>query len=53
MTKDKVGVDYREALHIEKIRNQFFVQLKELLQDRHLESGRHQEADVHLCPRSL
>ena len=28
--KDKVILDYREALHIEKIRNEFFVQLKEL-----------------------
>jgi len=25
-------LDYREALHIEKIRNEFFVQLQELLQ---------------------
>jgi len=28
--KDKVILDYREALHIEKIRNEFFIQLKEL-----------------------
>jgi len=28
--KDKVILDYREALHIDKIRNEFFVQLKEL-----------------------
>ena len=27
---DKVMLDYREALHIEKIRNEFFIQLKEL-----------------------
>jgi hypothetical protein len=30
--KDRAILDYREALHIEKIRNGFFVQLKELLQ---------------------
>lgn len=30
--KDRVILDYREALHIEKIRNEFFVQLQELLQ---------------------
>ena len=29
--KDKAILDYREALHIEKIRNEFFVRLKELL----------------------
>ena len=29
--KDKILLDYREALQIEKIRNEFFVQLKELL----------------------
>ena len=28
--EDKVILDFREALHIEKIRNEFFVQLKEL-----------------------
>jgi hypothetical protein len=28
--KDKAILDYQEALHIEKIRNEFFVQLKEL-----------------------
>jgi hypothetical protein len=30
--KDRVVLDYKEALHIEKIRNGFFVQLQELLQ---------------------
>ena len=30
--KDTALLDYREALHIEKIRNEFFVQLRELLQ---------------------
>ena len=30
--KDKAMLYYREALKIEKIRNEFFVQLKELLQ---------------------
>jgi hypothetical protein len=30
--KDTAILDYREALHIEKIRNEFFVQLRELLQ---------------------
>lgn len=29
--KDKAILDYREALHIEKIRNEFFVRLEELL----------------------
>lgn len=29
--KDKAIIDYKEALYIEKIRNEFFVQLKELL----------------------
>ncbi len=29
--KDKAILDYREALHIEKIRNEFFVRLRELL----------------------
>ena len=32
-TKDRVSVDYREALHIEKVRNKFFTQLKKLVQD--------------------
>lgn len=31
--KDKVMLDYREALHIEKIRNEFFVQLGDLIQN--------------------
>ena len=30
--KDTAILDYREALHIEKTRNEFFVQLRELLQ---------------------
>ncbi|MFC1858727.1 hypothetical protein ACFL9U_11995 [Thermodesulfobacteriota bacterium] len=30
--KDRTILDYREALHIEKIRNEFFVRLEELLQ---------------------
>jgi len=30
--KDRADLDYREALHIEKIRNEFFDQLRELLQ---------------------
>jgi len=30
--EDKAILDYKEALKIEKIRNEFFVQLKELLQ---------------------
>ena len=34
MTKDRVCVDYQEALHIEKVRNQFFVQLEKLLQEQ-------------------
>ena len=28
---DKITLDYREALHIEKVRNQFFIRLEELL----------------------
>jgi hypothetical protein len=34
MTKDRVRVDYQEALHIEKIRDQFFAQVRKLLQER-------------------
>ena len=34
MTKDRATVGYQEALYIEKIRNQFFAQLKILLQER-------------------
>lgn len=34
MKKDKVRVDYQEALHIEKVRNQFFAELQQLLQKR-------------------
>ena len=30
--KDRAFLDYKEALHIEKVRNTFFVQLQELLQ---------------------
>ncbi len=33
MTKDRLSVDYWEALHIEKVRNNFFTQLKKLVQD--------------------
>ena len=33
--EDKAILDYKEALKIEKIRNEFFVQLKELLQKQH------------------
>ena len=29
--KDRVSLDYREALHIEKVRNEFFIQLAALL----------------------
>ena len=32
--KDSASVDYREALHIEKIRNEFFSTLKKLIQER-------------------
>ncbi len=31
MTKDKATVDYKQALHIEKVRNEFFAQLKKML----------------------
>lgn len=31
-SEDKAILDYKEALLIEKIRNEFFIQLKELLQ---------------------
>jgi hypothetical protein len=33
MMKDRLSVDYREALHIEKIRDKFFTQLKRLVQN--------------------
>jgi len=33
MTKDRLSVDYWEALHIEKVRNNFFTQLKKFVQD--------------------
>ena len=33
MTKDRLFVDYWEALHIEKVRNKFFTRLKKLVQD--------------------
>jgi hypothetical protein len=36
MRKDKATVNYREALHIEKVRNHFFVRLKKLIQE-HIE----------------
>ena len=32
-TKDRALVDYKEALYIEKIRNEFFVRLGELLRN--------------------
>ena len=32
MNKDQAIVDYQEALYIEKIRNEFFIQIKDLLQ---------------------
>ena len=32
MTKDRATVDYQKALHIEKTRNEFFAELKKLLQ---------------------
>lgn len=42
--KDTAIVDFKEALHIEKIRNEFFVQLRTLLEteaaERNLRSGR-------------
>jgi hypothetical protein len=34
MTKDSIFVDYQEALHIERVRNQFFTELRKLLQKR-------------------
>jgi len=33
--EDKAMLDYQEALKIEKIRNEFFIQLKELLREQH------------------
>jgi hypothetical protein len=33
--KDTAILDYREALHIEKIRNEFYVRLQELIQKQH------------------
>ena len=33
MMKDSLSVDYWEALHIEKVRNKFFIQLKKFVQD--------------------
>lgn len=32
-TKDKVSISYKEALHIEKIRNEVFMGLKKIIQD--------------------
>ena len=37
--QDRAKLDYKEALHIEKIRNTFFVQLKELLQKQQDRNG--------------
>ena len=37
--QDRAKLDYKEALHIEKIRNTFFVQLKELLQKQQSRNG--------------
>jgi len=34
MTKDRVCVDYQEALHIEKVRNTFFGELNTIIQKR-------------------
>jgi hypothetical protein len=34
MTKDSIRVNYQEALHIEKRRNQFFAQIKKILHKR-------------------
>lgn len=34
LTQDRCRIDYEEALHVEKIRNQFFKQLSEMLQNR-------------------
>ncbi|MGD2149558.1 MAG: hypothetical protein PVJ20_03695 [Desulfobacterales bacterium] len=33
MTKDRLTLDYWEALHIEKVRKKFFAQLRKLVQD--------------------
>ena len=33
MTKDRLSVDYWEALHIEEVRNKIFTQLKKFVQD--------------------
>lgn len=34
MTEDSIFIDYREALHVERVRNQFFTELRKLLQVR-------------------
>ena len=34
MTKDKILIDYNEALHVEKVRNKFFAQLNKLIQEQ-------------------
>ena len=34
MAKDKITINYQEALHIQKIRNEFFEELKEIVQIR-------------------
>jgi hypothetical protein len=33
MTKDRISVDYSEARHIERVRNNFFTQLKKLIKN--------------------
>ena len=33
-TKDRCSVSYQEALHIEKVRNQFFAEIKRIVQNR-------------------
>jgi len=33
MMKDRLSIDYWEALHIEKVKNNFLTQLKKLVQD--------------------
>jgi len=34
MTKDRVWVDYQEALHLERTRDRFLAQLKQLVQEQ-------------------
>ena len=33
MDKDKIQIDYHEALYIEKTRNRFFAELRKLIQE--------------------